>query len=493
MTATPASVTPPVAASAESVAGLKQKAARGFALISIRYAAVLLLNTGGVLLLSRHVGPEIWGIFALAQFAYLTGQEILGRGMTAYLIQKTEPLEPAEIAAAWVLQHLSSIALALATAAAAVPLALAYGRQEVLWVLIATAVAVYSFGWRAVPISLMERRLSYRAVAFIEIADALLFNAAALALVFSGRLLAGLIAALLLRSLGPSLLALLVARRLPVLWCRDRVSMQRVAGFGFGFGGSTLLGMAIMAVPALLVGPLAGVDALGHVQMATSLYAALLFLSAAAMRVSFSSYSRAAADPIALTSMIERHLRWLAALQVPIVTVFAGASPWWVPALLGPQWTRLSDVLVGMAPGYMLTAVIWPVLSSGLFAVGRNRLVVWWLLGLLGLYASLTFLVVMDWDWRGVALAFSFSYVVMSPMLPRLWRFAAGPLATGACYGLIAVGSLTTAVAWFLFRESQPLPAVGSLVLFVVVWVLHHLPHLRSLRELLLRGEGSAA
>ena len=64
------------------------------AALFVRYGLALAIGLVGTIVLSRLVGPAIWGAFAIAQVVYLSSQEILGRGIATYLIkQQQSPFE----------------------------------------------------------------------------------------------------------------------------------------------------------------------------------------------------------------------------------------------------------------------------------------------------------------------------------------------------------------------------------------------------------------
>jgi hypothetical protein len=65
-----------------------------------------------------------------------------------------------------------------------------------------------------------------------------------------------------------------------------------IADFGFFMAASSLVNVALLSVPVVFGGKLAGTEALGLAQMAFTLYGNFLFATAAVLRLGFSTYSR---------------------------------------------------------------------------------------------------------------------------------------------------------------------------------------------------------
>jgi len=67
----------------QSVHSIKRRAAQGIATLAVRYGLVICINLAGTIMLSRHIGPSLWGVFAVAQLIYLSSQEVFGRGLAS--------------------------------------------------------------------------------------------------------------------------------------------------------------------------------------------------------------------------------------------------------------------------------------------------------------------------------------------------------------------------------------------------------------------------
>ena len=96
--------------SSDHVHFIKQRTAQGFATLAVRYGLVICINLAGTIVLSRQIGPALWGVFAIVQLVYLSCQEIFCRGLASYLIKKEAQPSPTDIRGTFALQNLLGLA-----------------------------------------------------------------------------------------------------------------------------------------------------------------------------------------------------------------------------------------------------------------------------------------------------------------------------------------------------------------------------------------------
>ena len=399
---------------------IKRLAGRGASAMVTRQGVGIAINLLGTIVLSRFLGPAMWGIFAIAQVVYATSREIFGRGIASYLIKQVAVPSPDDIRKTFALQHLAGfIFLAIITAMAR-PAAAWYGHAELFPLILASGLASYLYSWRGVSISLMERTFDYIHVGTIEVLEAATFYLIAATVALSGHVIAALAIATVLRGLIPTILAFLLMPVRPAFFFRLR-STSAVADFGFFMAASSLVNVALLSVPVIFVGKLAGAEALGLAQMAFALYGNFLFATAAVLRLGFSTYSRLVIFPGQLENSVNQHLEMLAVALVPAIVLFAGLGRIWTPLIFGTKWHGLSPLLLALAPGYLLASVFWGVLNPALLATGRHRPLLLWLAGITVTYSALTWLLTPRYSEMGVAAAFSLSQMFLLP--PLFWIF----------------------------------------------------------------------
>lgn len=202
MTSVSTSVASSFLVSAGDVHFIKRRAAQGIAALAVRYGLVICINLAGTVLLSRRIGPSLWGVFAIAQLIGLGSQEIFGRGLGSYLIKKDSAPSAADIRGTFALQNLLGLVALVVIVIVARPVAGWYGQKELHVLLMAAAAACYGYALRGVPLALLEREFDYLKVATVEILENVVFYAIALPSVYLGHIETGLAAAIVLRSWG---------------------------------------------------------------------------------------------------------------------------------------------------------------------------------------------------------------------------------------------------------------------------------------------------
>jgi O-antigen/teichoic acid export membrane protein len=400
---------------------IKRLAGRGASAMVTRQGLGIVINLLGTIALSRLLGPAVWGIFAIAQVVYMTSREIFGRGIASYLIKQVAVPSPEDIRKTFALQHLAGFAFLAIIVSLAHPAAAWYGHPELFPLMLASGLASYLYSWRGVSVALMERTFDYVQVGTIEVLEAAVFYLVATGVAFSGHVIAGLAVATLLRGLLPTVLAFLLMPVRPAFLFAGRNAFA-VADFGFFMAASSLVNVALLSVPVVFVGKLAGTEALGLAQMAFALYGNFLFATAAVLRLGFSTYSRLVAFPGQLENSVNQHLEILAVALVPAIVLFAGLGRIWIPLTFGAKWHGLSPLLLALAPGYLLASVFWGVLNPALLASGRHRPLLLWLAGITITYAAFTWLLTPCFSAMGVAAAFSLSQVIFLPLLFWIFR-----------------------------------------------------------------------
>jgi O-antigen/teichoic acid export membrane protein len=475
------SLVSPSSASKHSVPSIKRQAARGVVTLAVRYGLVICINVMGTVVLSRRLGPSLWGVYAIVQLIYLSSQEVLGRGLASYLIRKEPAPTSADIRNTFALQNWLGLAVMAAAIALSRAVAGWYGSRELRILLVAAGFASYGCAYRSVPLALLERDFDYGKVAIIEILENLVFYLVAIPLVWLGKVEAGLSAAVILRSWMPTLLAFLLHPLKPTL--RFRLApMAPIADFGFSMAGGSLVNIAILSIPAVLVGKLSGMRELGQAQMSVSLYSNLLFVTAAFIRLNLSAYSRLVAHTAEFAETVNQHLQLLAAALVPAIVLFAGLSPIWTAWVFGERWHGLSTVLLSQAPGYLLAAVFWGVLNPALLVSGKHRRLLYWLLAFTLIYGLLTRLLSPAWGAEGAAIAFSVTEIVLQPLLFWMYEGTHGKLEYRAILRKLAVGAGSVALIWYWSGHGVWQGSVAATA-FLIAWCWWNFNLLESVRQ----------
>ncbi len=247
--------------------------------------------------MTRLVGPEGYGVYAAAYgiFSYLT---ILGEsGIKMYLlrVRMETPMEVFHQAFCWLLAA-SLILTGLVCGALGVALHLSLFNPLLLWTLLALCLGVPLAMTANIPMVLLERALNYRAVASIEVSSQLLYYTVGIVLAFKGYGVWAFVGAFWAGQVVLWGGAYASARYRP-RWVYDTALIRdlmrnslMLASVGLSFHLRQLL-------PALVLLPLGGAQAVGHYAIAQRILNTVGFVRDAIARLSVPLYARVQDNP----------------------------------------------------------------------------------------------------------------------------------------------------------------------------------------------------
>jgi O-antigen/teichoic acid export membrane protein len=333
-----------------------------------RTLGLQLLTAGVTLVLARLLSPTDYGLFAIAAAAQALAQAASGIGLSAALIRQPDnPSREQQRAVSGFLLATGAGFAAAGAALAFVGLPALGLESESLEVVAVAALAVPVYAYRAVPMVLLERHLSFGRVALVETAETLTFNAFALVAALAGlgayslagaipaAALAGTITARAIKGAAPGF-SLDLRQIRPLARFGSRASVLRTATLARGLGFVTLLTV------------IGGESMAGFYAMATRLFGFPTALAAAVQRVSFPALARSAVERPRRAARTAVLAALLASLPLAAV---AGASQAIVTVLLGDRWSPTVDIVLIGSAGMLLAASVAPAMVS--LALSQER------------------------------------------------------------------------------------------------------------------------
>jgi PST family polysaccharide transporter len=327
-----------------------------------------LLTAGVTVVLARLLTPADYGLFAIALSVQLVGQNIAELGLPAALVRLPEP-PSAELQAStigFLLVVTSAVVIAvLVTTFLVLPALGASG--DVLRVVSITLLALPIYAARAVPLAMLDRKMSFGRVAAVEAADTIGFNLFALTAALAGLGVFSLAGAVPVGALLGAGIAWMTpgAARLP------RFDLSRVKPL-ISFGSRvSVLGMLYLGRDlgyVAIIGAIGGAPMAGFYGMAKRLFSFPTALSAAVARVMLPALSQSGDQrPMRAASMLG---------QVAIVcglplALIAGAIQPFIKVVLGPEWLPTSDIVLFGSLSMMLVASIAVPINSYFLAEGK--------------------------------------------------------------------------------------------------------------------------
>lgn len=472
---------------------LRQRSARGGALLFAANAAQLLVAIVATMILARVLTPADFGLFAMATTVIALAGPVRDFGLP-FAIAHAPVLDDARLDALFRRNALLAAALGAALCAAAPLAALWFGEPAVAAMVVALAFGTALRALANVQFGLLTRGMRH----------------GALALAGPGSEIAGAVVAVALAVAGAGVAAL-VAQQLLALSAQALVAW-RAAGWRprFGYRGASVS----VAVPAdesvralvvyarehtlartisaggemtdrLLVGRVAGAAALGLYQSALRwVTLPLVQMLQPFKSVAVAGFSRLHAEAPEDYRRYAAHV--FAAVQslvLPAFALLALEAPRLVGVLLGEQWTAAVPLFRLLAVAMVFHSVelasVWIYLGEG-----RTRARLRWSLATAPL-TVLAMLVGVRWGATGVAWAFLLSRAALagpamlvclrgSPLRHRdLWRGAWRPALATLAAGLatFSVGRLGADAAWPAALGLATSGAVFATV-YALVWLL---------------------
>jgi len=332
-----------------------------------RTLVLQLLTAGVTILLARLLTPADYGLFAIALAVQLTGQRAAELGLPAALVRLPDDPSPR------VQSAVAGVMLILATALCGTLLLIAFAiapavgvASEALRVIAVASAAMPLYAARAMPMVLMERRLSFGRVAVVETADTLAFNGFALAAALAG------LGAFSLSGAVPAgaLAGAAAAWAIQPFARRPRLELDPVRPLvGFGVRVSILQGIYLLRELGFvgIVAAVGGAPVAGYYAMAKRLFSFPIALTSAVARVSFPTLSREPELRPRRAAQIATYTAIVAGLPLALV---AGAAQPLVAVVLGDEWMPTVDVVLIGSLAMMLTASACATMVSSFMADG---------------------------------------------------------------------------------------------------------------------------
>lgn len=343
---------------------LRRRATSGAALLAARGALILGLGVGANIALARLLEPRDFGVVALGSVLIVLGGYLTQGGLGAALVRRTEPPTQRELEAVNGLQLAATVLLAVVFAAIALP----FGRDGLV---VATMLATLPISiLRAPAVVVLERSLSYSAIAKVDVLEAVAFYAWALGTVALGFGVWGMASAMAVRALvGTG--AMVVLGPLGLVRPRWSWAVARpLLGFGAKLQAISLVAIARDQGLNLAVAAIAGVATLGIWNLAFRVLQAPSMVFATVGRVSYPAMSRlldAGRDP---RSTIERGVATLTAISSVAAVAIAGFAPA-LPSLVGDAWKGVPATLAWSCAAFVIGAPIYIMTVGYLYAADR--------------------------------------------------------------------------------------------------------------------------
>jgi O-antigen/teichoic acid export membrane protein len=342
---------------------LKHRAAAGVFIVSSRGVILALLAFGGNVAFARLLDPEDFGVIALGISVMLFSGLLSDGGLGAALIRRPSPPEHDELAGLVALQLIVTSILALLGAAIAAPVGGA------AWIVAAMGASMPIVALQFPGRITLERALSYRPLAIVEISQQLTYYGVAIALILAGLGVWGVAAAVAIRAV---VAVTIMARVSPVGLLGPRFAWRQIRplmGFGLRFQAVEATWILRDQLLNVLIAVIAGLSTLGLWRLAGRLTEVPSLVLHTLWRVSFPTMSQLVAARTVAAPLIER-AGGMASIGVGTVLVgIAASAPGLVPGLFGEQWQDAASVIPWSCLGLAIGGSVSVATSGYLYSI----------------------------------------------------------------------------------------------------------------------------
>jgi O-antigen/teichoic acid export membrane protein len=371
---------------------LRNQVMRGGAYLVVRQGLAQVIKLGGVLLLSRAIGPTAYGLYAGALGIYLYVTILSQWGIGVYLVRREGPVPPEVYDQAFTFLLLTGVAASAATSLAT-PLLERWLRLQNFG-----AIALVLFA--SLPLKLpalvasarLERALDFRQIALVELACQAIYYVVALAMAYGG--------------LGPwspvggwwaqQLLALVLLFRAAKYRPRfhwDRSLIKEMVDYGLGYSSSIWIWQLRELVNPLVVGRYLGAEAMAYIALAVRMVKGLSFVLEATTRLSMAALARLQNDTSRIVRAVSEGMRLMVLSLGPMLVGFGLISPWLLPLFVSSQWLPVVEIFPFVAASSLATGM-FSLHSSVLYVFKLNWRVAAFHLVHIVLFAGSAFLLV---------------------------------------------------------------------------------------------------
>jgi PST family polysaccharide transporter len=357
---------------------IRQQVYKAGTYLVIRRAVFVILGLLGLLFINRVVGPGVQGLYSAAYgvFSYLQSVALMGTNIYLIRSQQDESKALFHLAFWWLLFY--GIGLTVVSIGGLWLLGHYWVRTEnfievSFFILLGISINVISY----VPMSILEQRMDYRSVSIIEISSMLIYYLCAIPLALVGygvwALVLGFWSGLLVQGIG----AFAVARYCP-RWFWSWEQLKPMVAYSFSQAAAGWLYNIRNLLPAFLLLPLAGKEAVGYLNIVNRFATVLNFAQETAGRLAVPAFARVRNDLQRLTKAISD------AMQIQIISLgitFAGFTlfaPFLLPHMLGEKWSvEIIMITFIILCTRMLLSANFGIIARALHVCGMNMTMIY--------------------------------------------------------------------------------------------------------------------
>lgn len=404
---------------------LSKRAVSGGVVTGLSQAAKFLTQILSVILLSRLLRPEDFGVFAMSTPVVALAALMQDLGLSQAMIASTS-LRAGLASSVFYLNLAASVVVAVALITLAGPLAAFYNQPAVTAVLQMSAFGVALAGISSIHLALLTRNMRYGYLAIVEAISSVVGLAGALLHAYLSPSPMALATMVVCTGISTAILSWSFTKWLPGKPAFTAETV-RLLGFGSGLTGFNLTNYLARSSDNIIIGKVLGAFQLGIYDRAYRLMLApLQQINNPLSKVLIPVLSRLRTDPTRYSSAYRRAVSLVNLTTVPGIIFLGLSAEQTIPFLLGSEWqpsAKIFSILAIAGVHQPFTATLgWLFISQE----RGNDFAKW------GLFNAVTclfaFIIGVRWGIVGVASAYAITDVLIRMPVVWWWATRTGPI-----------------------------------------------------------------
>ena len=381
----------------------------------------MVISIAAMLLITRSIGPEQYGIFASSYGLAIFLQNFGHLGVGIYLVRQEEDANTLNLFhqafTLFLILGTALIAIVCLTAPAIESWSRLKGMAPLLQMLLLFSMPALL---AQVPMAKLERDLKFKQVAWVELLGQLLYFVIAFPLAIHHFGAWAPAIGWCAQQVQSLILLLCCARYVPKLaW--DGKIVKDMLGYSLGISASSWVWYLQSLIAPLIVGRFAGEAAVGYIALATRLVDVLGFAKNATYRISISALAKVQGDRDRLRRAVTEGMGLQILALGPLLVGASWIGPTMLPLVFGPAWTPVMTVYPFIALCYMSNA-LFNLHSSVLYVLKKPWDVTMFHAAYVSLFAGLAVLLVPQLKHIGYGIADAIAivtYIIIHIYLSR--------------------------------------------------------------------------
>ncbi len=356
---------------------LKSSIIQGFGTLIVREFFLKLLSFVGQIFLARLLFPSDFGIYVIITFIIGFFGLFSDIGLSLAIIQKKAEPTKAELSAIFILKLLLSLGLILLIWILAPYARLFYTtfNDANVMMLRVFSITLLLASLRAVPISLLERKIKYNLISMLDIIGVFVFYVTALLGAVLGLGVWSFIAGAVIKEILETVILYIVQPFLPQLTFSWK-SIKKMIKFGVYIQGNGLVNFLRSSVVPVIGGRINGPHAVGLLDFAFNIALIPETVASNFGRVAFAGYSRIQSQRELLASSISRSMSMLSIMLYIFPVIIFSFGSVLIPLIFSEKWAPALPALYWYSAGAFFLPVI-ASLGQGILAIGKSKEIFW--------------------------------------------------------------------------------------------------------------------